>query len=118
MAVLSADIERDNNRAVAIFSSKEITTPQMQDIMAELMEIMRNDNVQYFVLDMSVVEFISSGCLGSLVEFSQDLTHIRGKIALANCRDNVAFLFKVTRLDVIFPIYDDAEEAMDALVNP
>ena len=118
MSMLTAEIERDNNRAVAIFSSQEVTTPQMQEVMVELMEIMRNDNVQYFVLDMGAVEFISSGCLGSLVEFSQDLTHVRGRIALCNCRDNVAFLFKVTRLDAIFPLYDDAQEAMEALVNP
>lgn len=118
MSMLTAKIERENNRAIATFSHQEVTTPQMQEVMVELMEIMRNDNVQYFVLDMSAVEFISSGCLGSLVEFAQDLTHIRGKIALASCRDNVAFLFKVTRLDSIFPIYDDVEEAMNALVNP
>lgn len=117
MSMLSAEIERTNNRAIATFAQKEVTTPQMQEVMVELMEIMRNDNVQYFVLDMSAVEFISSGCLGSLVEFSQDLTHVRGKIVLANCRDNVAFLFKVTRLDSIFPIYDDLDEAIEALTN-
>lgn len=117
MSTLTANIERTGNRAVATFSSQEVTTPQMQEVTVELMEIMRNDNVQHFVLDMAAVEFISSGCLGSLVEFVQDLTHFRGKVALANCRDNVAFLFRVTRLDAIFPIYDDVDEAMAALTG-
>lgn len=117
MSTLTASIERTGNRAVATFSTQEVTTPQMQEVTVELMDIMRNDNVQYFVLDMSSLEFISSGCLGSLVEFVQDLTHFRGKVALACCRDNVAFLFKVTRLDGIFPLYDDVDEAMTALAG-
>jgi anti-sigma B factor antagonist len=118
MSTLAAQIERTGNRAVATFSTHEVTTIQMQEVVVELMEMMRNDAVQYFVMDMNEVEFISSGCLGSLVEFIQDLGHMRGKLALARCHDNVAFLFKVTRLDSIFPMFDEVEEAMTAMTSP
>ncbi len=118
MSTSAAHIERTGNRAVATFSTHEVTTMQMQEVVVELMEMMRNDAVQFFVLDMNEVEFISSGCLGSLVEFIQDLGHMRGKVSLANCHDNVAFLFKVTRLDSIFPIYDEVDEAMSAMTSP
>ena len=84
MSMLAAEIERTGNRVVATFNTHEVTTPQMQEVVVELMEMMRNDAVQFFVLDMNAVEFISSGCLGSLVEFVQDLGHMRGRIALAN----------------------------------
>jgi len=117
MSTLAAEIERTGNRAVATFSTHEVTTMQMQEVVVELMEMMRNDAVQYFVLDMNSVEFISSGCLGSLVEFIQDLGHMRGKVALAHCHDNVSFLFKVTRLDSIFPLFDEVEDAMKAITS-
>ena len=87
----------------------------MQELIVELTERMRYDNAQYFVLDMSHVKFISSGCVGVLVEFLQDLAPARGRIALANCQDNVEFLFKVTRLDRVFEMFDDLGEACEEL---
>jgi len=33
---------------------------------------------------------------------------------LAGCKENVAFLFKVTRLDTVFPMYDEVEEAAES----
>jgi len=37
-----------------------------------------------------------------------------GLIALAGCQENVAFLFKVTRLDSVFPMYDEVDDARDS----
>jgi hypothetical protein len=34
---------------------------------------------------------------------------------LANCQANVAFLFKVTRLDSVFTLCDSVEDAKDEL---
>ncbi len=42
---------------------------------------------------------------------------MRGRIALAGCQDNVAFLFKVTKLDDIFVLFDDLDAALDQLSN-
>jgi len=49
------------------------------------------------------------------VEFMQDLESIRGRFALCACRDEVAFLFKVTKLESVFGLYEDAEEAVESL---
>ena len=60
---------------------------------------------------------MDSACIGALVTFLQDLEHVRGRIALANCQPNVAFLFKVTRLDQVIGIYDDPQTACAEVVQ-
>lgn len=104
-------IEQQNNLVVATIKSREVTPLQMQELINDLMMRMRYDNAQHFVLDVSAVSFISSGCLGSLVGFLQELEHVRGKIGLVGCTADVLFLFKVTRLDSVFGIFDDIDEA-------
>jgi anti-anti-sigma factor len=104
-------IDRLNNLITVTFPGPDVTGMQMRELTTELRERIRYDNAQHFVLDMKNVMFIDSACLGSLVEFMQELEHVRGRIALASCGDNVAFLFKVTRLDSVFPLCDDVEEA-------
>lgn len=94
------------------FTSVDVTHVEMQEIVAECLERMRYNNAQHFVFDLSTVEFLASACLGALVGFMQEVEHVRGKIALVNCHDNVAFLFKVTRLDHVFEMYDDVQEAV------
>ncbi len=94
------------------FARPEVTHVEMQDAVAECVERMRYNNAQHFVLDLAVVEFLASACLGALVGFMQDVEHVRGKIALVNCQDNVAFLFRVTRLDQVFELFDDVKDAV------
>jgi anti-sigma B factor antagonist len=92
-----------------------LSLAETQDITGELSERMRYDNARLFVLDLAEVEFMDSGCIGGLVQFLQDVEHIHGRIALANCQKNVASLFEVTRLDRVFQLYDCTEDAQEAL---
>ncbi len=112
-----AQFEQTANLVLVTIRAHQLSAPQMQDLVGELMSRMRNDNAQHFVLDMAEVEFVSSECLGALVSFLQDLEHVRGRIALAGCRPNVQFLFKVTRLESVFSLCDDIEEGKAAVVG-
>lgn len=107
-----AQLEQTNNVVVAQVTTRELSAEKMQELVEELMQRMRCDNAQHFVLNLKAVEYISSGCIGVMVGFLQDLEHVRGRIALAHCQPNVLFLFKVTRLDSVFHLFDDAETAL------
>lgn len=110
-------IEQTNNLAVATVADRELTGLQMQEVICELTQHMRYENAVYFVLDMQSVEFMASDCLGALVTFLSDVEQMRGRIALAHCQPNVAFLFKVTRLDVPFSLYDELDEACEQIAS-
>lgn len=104
-------IEQTNKLVVVNIAAREVTGMDMQELVSDLIQRMRCNNARYFVLDMSEVELIASECLGSLVMFLRDIEPQHGRIALANCRPNVTFLFKVTRLDAVFELHDDVETA-------
>ncbi len=117
MLTEGTQIEQVNNLVTVAVADRELTGLQMQEIVCELVQHMRYENAVYFVLDMSKVEFMASDCLGCLVTFLSDLEQMRGRIGLASCRPNVAFLFKVTRLDTAFPLFEDVEEACQELAH-
>lgn len=111
------DIEQVNKVVVATVHDRELSSASAAELVEQLTSRMRFDNAVYFVLDLKQVEFVSSSCIGTLVAFLQDLEHVRGRIALCHCAPNVQFLFKVTKLDTIFTIYEDRDEAMREIVH-
>ena len=109
------EIEQTGQLVTAHLRAVEIAHQDLQELVEECTQKMRYDKAQNFIFDMKGVEFLASACIGSLVEFLQEVEHCRGQIVLTNCQDNVAFLFKVTRLDQVFKLYDDIDEAVDNL---
>lgn len=76
---------------------------------------MRESGARHVVLDLQNVEHIDSTCLGVLVELLTKLHEAGGRIALVNAARNVEFLFKLTRLDRVFPICRDMIRALDVV---
>lgn len=107
-------IEQDGAVVTAKLNQAEVAFNEMQELVDACVDKMRYDKAQHFVFDMEHVEFLASACIGALVQLLQDIEHHRGQIALANCQENVAFLFKVTRLDSVFPMFDDVDEAVES----
>lgn len=111
MLAQNINVEQTGNIAVATVITPLLSVNEGQEIIGDLTERMRYNNARHFILDLKEVEFMDSSFLGSLVSLLQDVEHVRGRIALVNCQPNVAFLFKVTRLDSVFTMYDSVEDA-------
>lgn len=109
------DLEQHGSCVVATFGTAYLTHLELEELCETLADKMRYDNARNFILDLNKVEFLSSACLGVLVTFLQEVEHNRGRIVLVNCKPEVAFVFKVTRLDTVFAIYDDVDDARDEL---
>jgi anti-sigma B factor antagonist len=62
------------------------------------------------VLDLAGVEFVDSSGLGALIHMHKTLEP-QGRLALCNVDPKVTQLFKVTRLQRIFAIAGNADEA-------
>jgi len=65
------------------------------------------------IFDLGQVEFMDSRGLGAMISVFK-LVSPDGGVSLAGLRHHVADLFKLTRLDRIFPIFRDAEQAAQA----
>ncbi len=109
------ELEQSGQLVTAHLRAAEVAHDDMQTLLQECVEKIRYNNAQNFIFDLEGVEFLASACIGSMVEFLQEVEHCRGQIALVNCQENVAFLFKVTRLDQVFEMFDDIDEAIRSL---
>jgi anti-sigma B factor antagonist len=66
------------------------------------------------VLDLSQVEFIDSSGLGAIVA-SLKMLGGTGSLRLCGIRETILSLFKLTRMDRVFPIFATQEEALASL---
>ena len=63
------------------------------------------------VLDLTLVEFIDSMGLGALVACFKRIGS-KGKLVIVGARGAVSRLFRLTRMDKVFPLYSTLEEAI------
>jgi anti-sigma B factor antagonist len=71
--------------------------------------------VRHVVLDLQNVQYMDSMCIGVLVELLTKMREAGGRIALVNTAHNVEYLFKLTRLDRVFPICRDVMKAIEVV---
>ena len=71
--------------------------------------------IRHIVLDLQNVQYMDSMCVGVLVELLTTLKEAGGRIALVNAAANVEYLFKLTRLDRVFPICRDVMKAIEVV---
>ena len=80
---------------------------------ADLIEYVTNGH-RKFVLDLSEVTFIDSSGLGALIA-SLKVIGDDGEIALCGAHENVASMFKLTRMNKVFRIFKTPEDAAASL---
>ncbi|MEO1236841.1 MAG: STAS domain-containing protein [Planctomycetota bacterium] len=114
MSAFASEIDQSGANVTIHVAGPEATHTEFSEVVAECCDRMRYSNASNFLFDLERVEFLASACIGAMVELLREVEPMRGKIALANCDENVAFLFKVTKLDDIFGIFDDIDDALES----
>ncbi len=101
--------------AVATLTVTELTQDDGVVQLTELLDDLAQSGAKHFVLDVCNVQHMDSSCLGCLVEALNRMAADGGRIALVNADHSVAYLFRMTRLDRVFPICSDVMAALDAM---
>ena len=65
------------------------------------------------IVQLEQVKFIDSSGLGALLSGHKNATAKSGKLAFVNMQLQVLSMFELTRLDRVFEIYADLNEAFD-----
>ena len=63
------------------------------------------------VIDMGSVDFIDSSGLGGLVSCLRSVNKLGGDIKISSLKDQVRAIFELTRLHLIFEIFEDSRAA-------
>ncbi len=112
-----ACVERIGTIAVVTITVAELMGPMLALSLRDLLTEAHTDGVTGLVLDLQNVQAIDSACVGALV---QALTQMHeggtgGRIALVNAAMGVTDLFRITKLDRVFPMCRDVMSALRAV---
>ncbi len=110
-----ASLDRLGQTVVATITVTELTGRDTAELVAELLGHVEGSGVRHFVFDLQNVNYMDSSCIGVMVEMLTQLQKAGGRIALVNASQSVDCLFKLTKLDRIFPICPDVMVAIEAV---
>ncbi len=79
-------------------------------------DVVDGDDANLIIFDLTNVEFIDSAGIGFVVSVFKSVKTKNGKFALASLKSKPHEVFKLTRLDKIIPIYENAEAAKQDLL--
>ncbi len=67
------------------------------------------------VVDLEGIRAISSRMLSAFVNVHNKIIEAQGKMALCNLHSNIEGVFRITKLDIVFPLLEDRAAAMAAV---
>jgi anti-sigma B factor antagonist len=80
----------------------------------DIYHVVRRLDQPKVVVDFQNVERLSSAALGMLIALDKVITRQSGQLRIANVREDVLEIFKITRLDNVMPIRKSTQEAVDS----
>ncbi|QOJ18159.1 MAG: STAS domain-containing protein [Phycisphaeraceae bacterium] len=110
-----AEVEHIGATAVITLTVTELTGVEAAERLTELLDQLAAAGSMNFILDVQNVQHMDSACLGTLVKSFRALDSIGGRIALVNADRSVQYLFKLTKLDRVFPICVDVMTALNVI---
>jgi anti-sigma B factor antagonist len=108
-------VEKVDSACIVTVLARELDTNASEELATRLLSLIDETKSKRFVLNFENVRFMESSCFGALVTFLKELSKVDGKVALTNVTENVRFLFTVTKLDKVFPIFHDVWTALQKI---
>jgi anti-sigma B factor antagonist len=113
-----ADITQMGTTVIATLTELELCGDLGAARLDHLLDRLHQSGCPNFILDLQNLRLIDSCCLGALVQATNRLATAGGRIALVNPAHSVEQLFRLTRLDRVFPIFKDVMTALRAIERP
>jgi anti-sigma B factor antagonist len=103
----------ERNGVVLVLLEEERLDARIADQFKQAMGELIAAGGNRMVLDLSAVNFVDSSGLGAIVAALKTLDG-NGQLVIAGLRDSTLAMFRLTRMDRVFSIYDDIDEAVVA----
>ncbi|MBW1989546.1 MAG: STAS domain-containing protein [Deltaproteobacteria bacterium] len=112
---MRVDVNKEDGVLVLTPMEKSLDASVSGDFKQRLLEEIEGGGKQ-MVLDLSQVEFMDSSALGALVSALKAMGNV-GDLAVCGVQNQVKDVFKLTRLDRVFRLFDNRGQACGALVD-
>ncbi|MGD9857693.1 MAG: STAS domain-containing protein [Planctomycetaceae bacterium] len=108
------DIDTIGDVTIARFIDKKILDEtNIQIIGNQLFGVVEEDGRKRIILDFSNVEYLSSAALGKLITLEKKVKSAGGKLRLCSIRPDIYEVFAITKLNQVFDIKDDQDQAQE-----
>ena len=108
------DLEDVGEVTVARFIDKKILDEtNIQVIGNQMFALVEDDGCRKVLLDFSNIEYLSSAALGKLIVMDKKVKAAQGQLKMCSVRPDIHEVFKSTRLDKLFSIFDSREQALE-----
>lgn len=101
-----------NDDVTLIEVEGQLIVGNRQELKQQVLEQLEGGD-QKFVIDFANTGYIDSSGLGVLVSLSKKIREQGGELRLSSLNDDLRTLFELTKLDTLFKITNDKEEALD-----
>lgn len=111
-------IEYSGNATIVTFIDEKILEEMdIQALQGSVMSVIEEAERVNLILDFCNVQFFSSAVLGLLMRISKKVYEQEGQLRLCNISARIYEIFKITRLNKIFDIYENVESATESLLS-
>ncbi|HML75602.1 MAG TPA: STAS domain-containing protein [Anaerohalosphaeraceae bacterium] len=107
-------IEYIDSVAVAVpTDAKILDEDQIQALEKTFMPLIEQTNGIRLLIDFSNVQFLTSSVLGLLIRINRKVLQSEGRLRLCCIDPKILEIFKITRLDKVFELYQDRQQALE-----
>jgi anti-sigma B factor antagonist len=109
------EVEDIGDVSVVNFIDRKILDEQnIQVIGEQLFSLVDDQGRRKVLLNFGNVEYLSSAALGKLITLHKKLTSLGGRLILCNIDPQIYEVFEITKLDKLFNIRKEEQEALQA----
>lgn len=106
-------VKRADGVAIVEFADRKILEElSIQEIGEELYRLVQGEPGIKLLLNFGNVDHLSSAALGMLITLNKKVKETSGELKLSDIKRQIFEVFKITRLDRMFDIYDTADQAV------
>lgn len=102
----------DDSNLLLNLRIKDANMGNADEFKNELLELFETHQQKRLIVSMEDVEYIDSSFLGALVAVLKHAMSFKSDIILVGLRKDILNLFSLIRLDKVFKIYDDFDQAL------
>ena len=109
------EVEEIGDVTVVNFVDRKILDEQNIQIIGEqLFGLVDQEGKKKMLLNFGNVEYLSSAALGKLITLNKKVGAAGGRLVLCNIDPQIYEVFEITKLDKLFKIKKDEQEALQA----
>lgn len=109
-------VQRIKDATIVTFQDASLLdTASIDYVGTTLYKLIDNEDRRLLVLDFTDVKFLSSSALGVLVNLQKKAGQVKGQVLICGLRNEIAKVFKITKLDKLFKFHKNEGDALQSL---